>query len=204
MYVGRCAKCLVVKASQPCGKGCLKPREPVAPWETVSIDLMGPYPRTSRGKRFILVATDIMSRWVEAFAVPNAEINTIAPIVECEVFMRCGYPRILLTDNAPQFRGNAWQTRCQAWGVLAHTTAAYHPQANPTERRNQDIKKGLRLSFASRTHRDWDSQLPAILFSLRRRANANTGQTPSHMLLGLHCRIPGSGALNFRKLYTIT
>ena len=46
-----------------------------APWETVAIDFMGPYPRTARGKRFILVVIDTMSRWVEAFGVSNSVLR---------------------------------------------------------------------------------------------------------------------------------
>ena len=59
--VANCAACLLTKASRPIAKGVLQPRQPTAPWDTVAIDMMGPYPRTSRGKRFILVATDLMS-----------------------------------------------------------------------------------------------------------------------------------------------
>ena len=132
--VANCANCLLTKAAKPIARGVQQPRQPNAPWDTIAIDMMGPYPRTSRGKRFILVATDVMSRWVEAFAVSSSEINIIAPILEHEGFMRWGYPHVLLSDNAPQFRGVSWQARCKGWGTLAYTTPAYHPQANPTER----------------------------------------------------------------------
>ena len=86
--VANCATCLLTKASVPIAKGVEKSRQPTALWETVAIDMMVPYLRTSRGKRFILVATDLMSRWVEAFAVSSTEVNVIAPILEREVFMR--------------------------------------------------------------------------------------------------------------------
>ncbi|XP_063218588.1 uncharacterized protein LOC134528851 [Bacillus rossius redtenbacheri] len=39
------------------------------------VDIMGPYPRTSRGRRFIVVVTDVFTRWVEAFAVPNIVVG---------------------------------------------------------------------------------------------------------------------------------
>ena len=195
--VANCATCLITKASLPIAKGVEKARQPTALWDTVAIDMMGPYPRTSRGKRFILVATDLMSRWVEAFAVSSSEVNVIAPILEREVFMRWGYPRVVLSDNAPQFRGTSWQTRCKSWGVLAYTTPAYHPQANPTERRNQEIKKGLRLQIAGGRQRDWDLYLPPILFSMRRRINRTTGQSPSQMLLGRNLPRPGEWSFNF-------
>lgn len=71
----------------------------------------------------------------------------------------------------------------------------YHPPANPTERRNQEIKKGLRLDLQGRLHRDWDLHLPKVLFRIRTRANAATGFTPSGMLLGTTLRRPGERRL---------
>ena len=131
--VGNCASYLLVKGGKPISKGIEHPRHPTATWDTVAIDLMGPYPRTSRGKRFVLVAMDVISRWIEAFPVSSSEINIIAPVLEHDVFMRWGYPRVILSDNAPQFRGKTWRDRCRSWGALPYTTPAYHPQGNPTE-----------------------------------------------------------------------
>ena len=193
--VGNCATCLLAKAGRPIAKGVQHFRQPTAPWEIVAIDMMGPYPRTSRGKRFILVATDVMSRWTEAFAVTSSELKIISPTLEREVFMRWGYPRVILSDNAPQFRGINWANQCKSWGAVIHTTPAYHPRANPTERRNQELKKGLRLKIADGRQSDWDLHLPSILFSLRRRNNRITGQSPSQMLLGRN--LPRPGEWNF-------
>ena len=78
--------------------------------------------------------------------------------------MRWGYPRVILSDNAPQFRGITWRERCKSWGTLLYTTPAYHPQANPTERRNQELKKDLRLKIAGGRQRNWDLHLPEIVF----------------------------------------
>lgn len=64
---------------------------------------MGPYPRSGRGKRFILVITDLFSRWVEAFPLGSSEAPIITKILEQEVFTRWGYTRAILSDNGPQF-----------------------------------------------------------------------------------------------------
>lgn len=71
------------------------------------------------------------------------------------------------------------------------TTPTYHPRANPTERRNQEIKKGLRLRLHQGNQRTWDRHLPDLLFGLRRRTNAATGATPSYLLLGQTLLGPG-------------
>ncbi|CAB0028823.1 unnamed protein product [Trichogramma brassicae] len=162
----------------------MRPHQPTKPWEMVAVDLMGPYPITARRKRFILVLTDLFSRWVEAFPIATSDTQKLITIMEDEVFGRWGYPRSILSDNGPQFRSTLWQESCKKWQVKYHTTAIYSPRANPTERRNQEIKKGLRLSLMNRQHNQWDLKLPAILYHLRGRQNAATGFTPAKILFG--------------------
>jgi hypothetical protein len=92
--------CTETKAARPLAQGRFQPRQPDNPWDVVALDLMGPYSRTPREKRFLLVAMDLFSRWTEAFPVPNTTIGVIAPLLEYEVFARWAYPRAILTDNA--------------------------------------------------------------------------------------------------------
>ena len=146
---------------------------------------------TARGHRYLLVVTDLFSRWIEAFPITNGEANTIAVLLEQQVFMRWGYPRAALTDCAPAFQSTMWAKWCTKWNVKHFTTPIYHPQANPTERRNQEIKKGLRLALLNQDHRTWDQYISPIIFNLRRRLNRITGQTPSYVLLGRTLPRPG-------------
>jgi hypothetical protein len=38
----------------------------------------GPSPQTSLGNKYVLVTVDYFSKWVEAYAIPNQETETIA------------------------------------------------------------------------------------------------------------------------------
>ena len=76
--VERYPDCSLSKASKPLAKGTRRARRPFAPWDTVAVDLLGMYPRTIRDKRYILVVTDLLFRWTEAFAINNSETITIA------------------------------------------------------------------------------------------------------------------------------
>jgi hypothetical protein len=182
-HVHACTTCAIAKGGRPIAPGPPRVRHPQNPWETVAFDLMGPYPRSTRDKRFILVVTDTFSRWIEAFPIPKATIGTIAPLLEREVFLRWRFPQKIFTDNAPQFRGQRWASLCKGWDARPWTTPIYHSRANPTERRNQAIKKGLWLRLGGGAQ-EWDRHLPAIVFNTRRRRNATTGQRPAELLLG--------------------
>lgn len=190
-YVRSCLLCAQYKRRPRHPRAPQVPRCPQRAWEAVAVDLMGPYNRSRTGNRFILVATDLFTRWVEAFAMDSATTNAVARKLEDEVFSRYGYPRTLISDNGTQFVSAAWYRYCRRWEVEHWTTANYHPRANPAERRNQELKKGLRLRLANRAEDQWDELLPVTLYSLRRRRNAATGKSPSEMLYGHNIAIPG-------------
>ena len=183
-YVRLCYLCSCTKAVRPPKNDVLRAHRPRGPWGTVALDLMGPYPRTGRGKRSILVITDLFSRWIEAFSLSTSEAPTVIKTFDKEVLSRWGYPRAILTDNGLQFTGKRWTDACKQLQAQQWTTPIYHLRANPTERRNREIKKGLRLHLHDGDQRGWDAYLPQILFTLRRRKNAATGVSPSVALFG--------------------
>ncbi|XP_033229598.1 uncharacterized protein LOC117181140 [Belonocnema kinseyi] len=171
-YVFGCHLCLCSKPVRGRQPNNQRPRPARKAWDTVAVDLMSPYPRTTQGHNCILVVTDRFTRWVEAFPLRAADAPKIIKRIEDEVFSRYGYPRRLLSDNGPQFTGHAWAEASQRWGCQLWTTPVYHPRANPTERHNQKIR-----------------------FGLRRRENAATGATPSYLLIGRTIRRPGEWKL---------
>ncbi|XP_063235238.1 uncharacterized protein LOC134538105 [Bacillus rossius redtenbacheri] len=174
-------------AGEPAGRRAVPSPEP---FNTVALDIMGPYPRTTWGKRFLVVTTDIFTRWSEAFAVSNVRAGTIVALLDSEAFPRYGYPKTLLTDNGTQFTGRRWAADCRRCGVEHHTTPTYHPRANPTERRNQDIKVQLRLRLGD-DHSKWDVHLPKLLYCLRQLVNAVTGHSPVELFHGQNLALPG-------------
>jgi hypothetical protein len=183
----RLPHCASAKGGRPIDAGSPRPRS----WNSEAINLMGPYPRSARGKRFILVATNMFSRWTEAFSISSATLGTIDPTLEREVFLRWGFPRVVLTNNGFQFRGRRWSRICKSRGAGLWTIPIYHPRANPVERRNKELKKGLRLRLRGGTQQRWYRFVPEIVFNMRRRKNAATGQTTTELLLGRNLARPG-------------
>ncbi|XP_063223143.1 uncharacterized protein LOC134531372 [Bacillus rossius redtenbacheri] len=87
-FVRECQRCQQCKVRRPDGVEQQVPRRPDHLFHEVALDIMGPYPRTSQGKQFIIVVTDVFTRWTEAFAVANVKAGTIIALLDREVFPR--------------------------------------------------------------------------------------------------------------------
>ncbi|GJX51102.1 reverse transcriptase domain-containing protein [Tanacetum coccineum] len=65
------------------------------------IDLMGPFP-SSRGNKYILVAVDYLSKWVEAKAIPTDDARVVVKFLK-SLFARFGTPRAIISDRGTHF-----------------------------------------------------------------------------------------------------
>ncbi|KAF0745178.1 Uncharacterized protein FWK35_00023710, partial [Aphis craccivora] len=180
LYVGACHVSACTKPLNSRPNDPMQPRTPRQPWEVISVDLMGPYLRSG-----------------------TATSKTIIETLEREFFSRFDYPRVCLSDNGPQFVSNDMLNAYERRGTQDWTTPIYHPRANPVERRNQDLKKGLRAQLVDGEHKSWDTKLPTILFSIRNRCNEQTGYPPAVLVLGRECKRPGDWTLSKSTTVTI-
>nr|GEW06590.1 hypothetical protein [Tanacetum cinerariifolium] len=60
------------------------------------IDFMGPFP-SSRGNKYILVAVDYLSKWVEAKALPTNDAQVFCKFLK-NLYARFGTPRAIISD----------------------------------------------------------------------------------------------------------
>ena len=66
------------------------------------IDFMGPFP-SSYGNKYILVAVDYVSKWVEAIASPTNDARVVLKLFKTIIFPRFGVPRIVISDGGKHF-----------------------------------------------------------------------------------------------------
>nr|XP_050022662.1 uncharacterized protein LOC126516584 [Dermacentor andersoni] len=197
-YSRSCRVCQTVKPRGGKPPGLMQPIDSQLPWQIAACDVMGPFPRSRQGHTFLLAVTDHFTKWVELFPLRKLTARVIWDKL-LEVFTRFGFPAELITDNASYFTAKVFVDVCAAFGIKHRKTTTYHPQANPTERMNRNVKP-LLAAFA-RQHRDWDACLREIGFSLRTSVNRSTGYTPAFLNFGRELPNPmdrvlrtGSGA----------
>ncbi len=190
-----CPTCQKYKPSLSKLSGHLQSTPVVEPGHMLGIDLMGPFPRSTKQNEHLLVIVDYCSKWVELFPLRAARAPQIARILIEEIFTRWGTPAYLVSDRGAQFTSNLISLVCKQWGVIQKLTTAYHPQTNLTERVNRNLKTMI-ASFVGDHHRLWDRWLPEFRFAINTAWHESTGYTPAEVALGRKLKGPLERALH--------
>nr|GEZ58568.1 DNA-directed DNA polymerase [Tanacetum cinerariifolium] len=69
--------------------------------DTKGIDFMGPFPN-SKGNKYILVAVDYLSKWVEAKGLPTNDTRVVVKFLK-SLFSRFGTPKAIISDRGTHF-----------------------------------------------------------------------------------------------------
>jgi len=81
----------------------LKPQVHIEPFEKWALDFIGPINPPSKGKQYILVCTDYVTKWVEAKALVRATEQSVVNFLFEEIFVRFGVPQEIVTNQGAQF-----------------------------------------------------------------------------------------------------
>nr|GEW28179.1 reverse transcriptase domain-containing protein [Tanacetum cinerariifolium] len=103
------------------------------------IDFMGPFP-FSRGNKYILVAVDYLSKWVEAKALPTNDARLVCKFLKY-LFARFGTPRATIKDRGTHFCNDQFTKIMLKYGVTHHLATVYHP---PTSGQVEVSNRGLK------------------------------------------------------------
>jgi hypothetical protein len=186
-YVDGCEACQRTKAHHQKPNNPLYPNEiPSAPWEHISVDLIGELPE-SQGFNAILVIVDRFSKMI--IVIPtNMELTAIgmAKIYRDRVWSKHGLPRKVISDRGPQFAAQFMKDLNKLVGIKSNLSTAYHPQTDgQTERMNQEIEQYLRL-FINHRQSDWAEWLSCAEFSYNDKVQSSTGFSPFYVNYGRH------------------
>jgi len=156
------------------------------------MDLLGPFdPPTDNGNRYVLVVGDTFSKWVEAYAIPNKEANTVAKHLT-DFFCRFGIPQRLHSDRGLEFHNQVLDEIAKILQIQPSFTTAYRPQSNGMiERFNRTLIKMLKTFIDDHAHpTTWDTLLPMLTGAYRATEHASTGCTPNLLFMGREVSIP--------------
>ena len=179
-HIGQCQECqrfnIVNEGYYP-----LQSIEANQPWDHIQIDLIGPVPESTNGFQWILTIVDVMTGFTLLRALKNKSMESVAQTL-WNVFADFGIPKILQSDNGPEFDNSLISEMVKLFGLDHRLISAYNPRADGlVERKNKEVKRLLK-KFLFNAFGTWELFLPMTQLSLNITTLQRTGSRPFELL----------------------
>jgi ribonuclease HI len=189
-YARKCHKCQIYADKvhiPPSPLNVMSSPWPFAMW---GIDVIGKIePTASNGHRFILVAIDYFTKWVEAASYANVTKQVVARFLKRDIICRYGVPERIITDNGSNLNNKMMAELCRDFKIEHHNSSPYRPKMNGVvEAANKNIKKIVQKMVV--TYKDWHEMLPFALHGYRTSIRTSTGVTPYQLVYGMEAVLP--------------
>ncbi|XP_014493154.1 uncharacterized protein LOC106755497 [Vigna radiata var. radiata] len=163
----------------------------ISPWPFTQwgMDIVGPFPTGRSQLKFLLVAVDYFTKWVEAKPLAKISASQVQKFV-WRLICRFGLPKYIITDNGRQFIDKKLVAFYKELGITPLTSSVEHPQTNgQAEAMNkviiQELKKKLGEAKGA-----WADELQQVLWGYRCSPHSATGESPFNLTYGSDAMLP--------------
>ena len=101
------------------------------PFRGWRLDFIGEiHPSSSKGHRFVLVATDYLTKWTEVVALKNMTHREVIEFVTEHIIHRFDIPQTLTTDQGASFMSKEVREFAELYRIKLLNSSPYNAQAN--------------------------------------------------------------------------
>ena len=175
-HVRACERCQKLDKATPRPNTMTERQIVTQPFQDIAIDIVGPFPTAVGGFRYLLTCVDNATRWPEAVPLRSTTARVVISSLT-DIFVRCGFPSRLTSDNGSQFTGKTFSNWLKAKGIQHTKTTPYHPQGNGIIERLHRTLNAIVAKTAS-AKGNWAKVVPMALYFLRCTPSASTGISP--------------------------
>ena len=155
------------------------------PFEQWGIDIIEEInPNSSLQHKYILMATDYFTRWVEAISLRKVNEDAVMDFLQDHIMTRFGVPISLVFYNASYFSSIKIIEFANEKGMKLYYSPNYYPQGNGlAESTNKNLIRILKKTIIE-NQRSWNVALPNALWANRVIPKNSLGVSPYTLLYG--------------------
>jgi transposase InsO family protein len=156
------------------------------PFRGWGLDFVGEvHPSSSKGHRFVLVAIDYFTKWIEAVPLKNMSHKEVISFVLEHIVDRFGLPQTLTTDQGAAFMSHQFKEFADSLKIKLLNSSPYYAQANgQAEASNTSIIKLIKKKIEDHPRR-WHEVLSEALWAYRVSKLDVIQVTPFELVFGL-------------------
>lgn len=200
-FIGRCDDCQRFKHSKVHKEPLTVTTTASTAMQKVFLDLVGPIDNDLENNRYIFTLQCELTKFVEAYPIPNKEADTVARVFVNNFILRYGIPHEVVTDQGTEFLASIFQETCKLLRIKTLKSTAYHHQTlGALENSHKSLGTFLRI-YTSKFPNAWSSWVPYWCFSYNNTVHSETKYTPHELVYGKPCHLPSNLTSTIDPLY---
>jgi transposase InsO family protein len=140
--------------------------QPTWPLQRWGLDLLGPLPPAQGNLKYVVVALEYFSKWIEAKPLATITSATVQKFFLQNIICRFGVPKAITVDNGTQFDAKTFKDFCDQIGTKIHFASVRHPKSNGlVERANGIIMTGIMKLIFNQPRGKWLDELIKVVWT---------------------------------------
>lgn len=181
--IRRCIPCL----RHVIAKVGFDPATPITaalPFDHIQIDHATHLPvSVPGGFTAILIIVDVCTGFVILRVLPNTQVENIAPVL-WQIFNDFGFPRVLQSDNGPEFTSHVIREITRISGVDHRLITPYQPRTDGKVEKNIGTVKSILKKHLHGVFTSWPVFVPWAQSCINNKITELTGATPFSLMFG--------------------
>ena len=187
-WINGCEPCQRRKFGKNNSQGQNKVVLQTRPFETLSIDLVGPFPENKKGNKYVLTIIDHFTQYPIAVPIKSKKKREVAEALKKYVFLAFPYwPRKIVSDRGGEFVNGVIEEIYKQLGVKQKLTSHDNPQANQVERVHRYMNAAISCFIKKKENiTKWEEYLDCAVYVYRCTTNNSTEYSQFYSLYGVH------------------
>nr|AAR06334.1 hypothetical protein [Oryza sativa Japonica Group] len=199
-YYKGCQDCQKFGAIQRAPASAMNPIIKPWPFRGWGIDIISMInPPSSKGHKFILVATDYFTKWVEEIPLKKVDSRDAIQFVQEHIIYRFGLPQTITTDQGSIFVSDEFVQFTDSMGIKLLNSSPYYAQVNgQAEASNKSLIKLIKRKIFDYPWQ-WHTQLAEALWSYRMACHGSIQVPPYKLVYGHEAVLPWEVRIGSRR-----
>ena len=147
-------------------------------------------PTSNNGHKYIVVAVDYFTKWVEAMPTFNNTTDTVARFFFNHVISLFGVPFQLVSDHGKHFEKEIFVELSSRLGFSHEFASPYYPQSNGQVEAVNKVLKTMLQCTVNKHKTNWNHILFSMLWAYYTVMKTTIGFTPFHLVHGIQATLP--------------
>lgn len=191
-----CHECQVFQGKRKLFPLPLKSVEVNTPFQLWGLDFIEEiHPTSPAQHKWILIATDYFTKWIEAIPTRQETDTIIIQFLESNILSRFSCPSKIIMDNAAAFKSKKMIDFCNKYKITSGHSTTYYPQGNGFVESSNKSLVNIIKKLLETNKKGWHKQLFNALWVDRVSQKKSIGMSPFELVYGIDTVFPTSLAV---------